>query len=99
MDQPLKGMSETSKVNLHEKLILSKILAMVVDFRVTRPKIIQNIKKKNERTRFKAKKGDKKAMVVTWSDSDSFESESEGKEIASFFFMAREHIEESQEFK
>jgi len=40
-----------------------------------------NIKKKNERTRFKAKKGDKRAMVVTWCDNDSSKSESEGEEV------------------
>ena len=49
-----------------------------------------NIKKKNERTRFKSKREDKRAMVVTWSASDSFESESEADEIADICIMARE---------
>ena len=45
-----------------------------------------NIKKKNERTRFKSKRADKRAMVVTWSDIDSFGSESENEEITNLSY-------------
>jgi len=41
-----------------------------------------NILKKHERTRFKSKKAGKRAMVATWSDSNSSKSESEDEEVA-----------------
>jgi len=37
------------------------------------------IRRKNNRTRFKPKRADKRSMVATWSDRDSFASESEDK--------------------
>jgi len=38
---------------------------------------------------FNTKKGGKKTMFATWSDSDSFESESDGDEMTNLFLMAR----------
>ena len=48
-----------------------------------------NIKKKNERIIFKSKKTGKRVMVVTWSDSDRFKSESEDEEMTNLCLMAR----------
>jgi len=39
-------------------------------------KYCQNIKKKKERTKFKSKRVDKRAMAAMWSDSDSSKTES-----------------------
>ena len=41
-----------------------------------------NIKKKNERIIFKSKKTGKRVMVVTWSDSDRFKSESNDQSLS-----------------
>ena len=54
-----------------------------------------NIKKKIERTRFKSKRVNKRILVTTWSDSDSFGSESEDEEIANLCLMARESLGEN----
>jgi len=59
-----------------------------------------NIKrKKNKRSRFKPKTTGKRAMVATWSDSDSSECESEYEKIANHYLMARDSAEESDEFE
>ena len=58
-------MKDTLKVNLHQKLILTKALAMIVDFQVT-IKDCPDIKTKNEGTKFKSKKAGKIAMVAAW---------------------------------
>jgi len=52
-----------------------------------------NIKKKNERMRFKSKRANKRVMVAKWSCSDSCECKSKKEEIANLFLMARESLE------
>jgi len=56
-----------------------------------------NIKEKNEKTRFKYRRADKRAIIASWSNNDSCGSESEDKETANLFLMARESLEENDE--
>jgi len=56
-----------------------------------------NIKNKNERTRFKSKSAEERAMVATSSDKNSFRSESKDKEIANICLMDGERLRENGE--
>jgi len=56
-----------------------------------------NIKKKDEKTRFKSKRANKKSHGCKWSDSDSSGSKSKDKEIANLCLMATESSEENDE--
>ena len=60
-DQLQRGIKETPTVNLHQKLITCYNCGLLGNMIKDYP----NIKKKNERTRFKSKKVGKRAMVTT----------------------------------
>ena len=58
-----------------------------------------NIRKKTKGTIFKSKKVGKRVMVATWSDGDSFGSESDDEETTKLCLMARENTKEIDESK